>query len=179
MTIGFVVGGRGERAALSRWTNKRLIHMANGLCCTASVDAISRQTLPLVRLLLEKKCDIVVIVLDRELQGASSSQLERNIEERMSQELPDASVFAACPDRMLENWMLADVKSWSGKHGTKSSAQKKSEGKHGKDLVKALFKPGHHYRETLHGPLFIAAVRTSVARRNSASFARFQRHVSG
>lgn len=176
--VGLVVGGHGEKLALARWGSSRYIYMAQGLCCVSDVSAIVKQCAPLVRLLFRAKCELVVVVLDREDRGQGSFALERAIRADLVREVANESVYVSCPDQMLENWMLADVRSWSGTHGTRAKLhQKRYEGKHGKNAIKRLFKRGADYRETVHGPRLLKAVRESVASKNSSSLSRFLARV--
>ena len=57
------------------------------------------------------------------------------------------------PNIMMENWYLADVISIRKHKYIKENVQQKQyEGRHGKNELKRLFKPGYTYNEVRHGP---------------------------
>ena len=88
-----------------------------------------------------------------------------------------ASVSIAVPNRMIENWYLADIAHLcrKKKYLRDNIQQRDFEGKHGKKELKRCFKPEFAYSETKHGPELFSLIRLPVARANSQSFDAFIR----
>ena len=84
-------------------------------------------------------------------------------------------VLVAVPNRMIENWYLADIEFLSAKKAflKRRLRQKNYEGSNGKAHMKRCMKAGHTYGETKHGPQMFAVLRFAVARKNSPSFDSF------
>ncbi|GAG11587.1 unnamed protein product, partial [marine sediment metagenome] len=76
------------------------------------------------------------------------------------------------PDRMFENWIVADVGGIKRTGLLKEDARQGSfEGCSGVAVLRKLMK--RPYRKTLHAPKLFGKVSCTVARRNSPSFAQF------
>ena len=120
----------------------------------------------------------VIVVLDREGSEKIASELEGAIEGHVSR-LTDIELCVVCPDRMIENWMLADVVAIKSKsYIRKTAKQKQYEGTHGKQELKKLFVGSKAYRETSHGVEMMCLVRSSQGSKNSPSFAKFMKALS-
>ena len=86
---------------------------------------------------------------------------------------------AAIPNRMIENWLLADVShlSRTKNYVRDKLRQKNYEGTHGKTELKRLLVRGHSYVETKDGPDLFMAVRLPEARTWSPSLDHFLKQL--
>jgi len=82
-------------------------------------------------------------------------------------------VFVA--DRMLENWILADIAHISSKkvYLKKVSKQRNYESTDGKVELKRLFEKGYDYNEVRHGQELFPLLRSAEASKFSPSLAHF------
>jgi hypothetical protein len=116
---------------------------------------------------------------DRESRNESSSALALEIRERLRKYVQSVVVEVVLPDRMIENWYLADIEQLSKKrvYVRKGLKQKKYEGTHGKSELKKLLVKNCKYGEVEHGPQLFTTIRTTVACVNSATFRNFEAYV--
>lgn len=115
----------------------------------------------------------IVVVLDREVSQSSSDSLQQIIERALGKAVSELPCSVVCPDRMIENWILADINAIKcKKYISRSAKQKSYEGCHGKNELKKII-AGATYRETQHGIELLLLVRDSVASKNSPSFKAF------
>jgi len=86
------------------------------------------------------------------------------------------SVQVTMPDRMIENWYLADIAYLSKKRKTFFRGvlkQKNYEGKNGRTVLKRLLHKSVTYNEVIHGAQMFKTIRFSAAKANSRSFSSF------
>lgn len=179
INVGAIVSGRTEQDSLSRWIPAKNIRFVNSFGGTMSVVAMTRIAAPLIRLLLQR-VTFVLIVLDREMRAEPAEELEREFQKLLAGAVPISFVGAVFADRMIENWMLADVTAIRRKKFIRSNArQRPYEGTDGCKELKRQFQPPFRYDKVLHGPQLLKVIRDDVAARNSGSFRRFISMVHG
>ena len=85
------------------------------------------------------------------------------------------NVEVCVPNRMIENWYLADIEELSLKRNyiKKGLNQKPYEGTNGKKELKQVFESDVSYNEVLHGPDLFSTIRLSIAKANSPSLKNF------
>ena len=179
--VGFIVDGDGEFAAFEkRFKGKCKVLKTDGPRGeTATPDDIVSKARKQIAILRMFKCGKVIMVVDFESRRTQYAMFLKSLEDRFSRAKWGLSVAVSVPNKMIENWYLADVAYLSEKKKflKKRTKQKNYEGKNGKKELKRCFIKGTTYRETRHGPQLFAILRFPVARKNSASFDRFMQLI--
>lgn len=179
--MGIIVDGDGDFGSLKkRFTNRYKILKTDGpRGHTAAVDAIARKSRKQISILRAFKCTRVIVVLDFERRREHYAEFVDSLRRAFSAVSFGVAVFVAVPNRMIENWYLADIEQLSRNRAfiRDGLKQKKYEGTHGKNELKKCMKQGISYAETKHGPQLFEIVRFEVARTNSRSFDDFLNSV--
>jgi hypothetical protein len=125
-----------------------------------------------VEILKAHKCDAVIVVTDFEERAEPYEEFLKRLRAGLLSARFDIPVHAVMPNRMIENWFLADIQHLSKKKAFLKDRlpQKKYEGTHGKREIKRLFKKNISYNEVKHGSQMFSAIRFQVAKVHSASF---------
>lgn len=175
--IGMIVDGEGDFASFRRrFTDGcRVLKTDGPRGHTASVKEIASKARKQILMLGAFRCDRVVVVVDFETRAVLYKEFVEDLVAEFQRASCPMPVAIAVPNRMIENWYLADIEFLS-KHkaflrgGLK---QKIFEGKDGKGELKRRMKKGTSYSETKHGPELFEILRFDVARKNSSSFDEF------
>ena len=175
--IGIIVDGEGDYAALRRRFahGYKIVKTDGPRGHTASASEIANKSRKQILILAAFRCSQVVVVLDFEGRALAYQKfLAQLIEGFRSIQLP-ISISVAVPNRMIENWYLADIEFLATKKAflRPGIKQRPFEGRNGKALLKRLMRKGISYSETKHGPELFEILRFDVARRNSPSLADF------
>jgi Domain of unknown function (DUF4276) len=174
--IGIVVDGAGDYASLRTRLKGYVIVKTDGpRGHAAAVIEIVRKSRKQIDILRALKCTRVVVVLDFESRNAVYEDFVEDLSTAFSSTDFQMPMFVAVPNRMIENWFLADIEYLSSikafiRDGLR---QKNYEGTHGKDKLKSCMKQGMSYSETRHGPQLFETLRFAVAAMNSQSFKHF------
>jgi len=167
-----IVGGQLELKAMKAKCRGCCVRILPGAHGDMPPAGLAKQVHALLSPFVSQISD-AVLVLDREMSQQSAGVLEKRILNVLDK-LIDLDVTVVCPDRMIENWMLADVVGIKRKtYIQKKAKQKNYEGTHGKHELKKIFTSKSAYRETSHGVELLAMVRDAQASKNSASYAKF------
>jgi hypothetical protein len=144
------------------------------------LDAAAERIASLIRL-LGGKCYPVIVVFDREGRKESAAEICAGLRELLQDKGVSEQLVIGVPDRMIENWTLADWDSVCQKCriGARASGGKCFEGTYGKSQVRKLLPSGRKYEETTDGvDWFIAADRAAMVLR-SASYHAFDSQLTG
>lgn len=175
--IGLIVDGDGEYAAFNKRFKRdfRILKTDGPRGHTASVSKIVAKASKQVSMLSSFNCRKVVIVLDFEFRRVAYDRFVGMLQAAFGRRQWGLPVLVAVPNRMVENWYLADIAYLSQRKRflRRNIKQKNYEGSHGKRDLKRCFVRNISYSETKHGPELFAILRFGVAGQNSASFARF------
>ena len=132
---------------------------------------------------LKSRFTTILCVVDREQRSRSATTFAGAVRDEMietilrtnhfSRDHLEEKIFVCVPDRMFENWIVADVegiKTYSDlvKPG---AVQGDYDGQSGATVLKRIMKV--RYRKTLHGPTLFKRVSFKRAKSNSPSFCRF------
>lgn len=172
--LGFIVEGHSEYTAFTQYTPQKYISRARRFGGKVRLETIAEEIATLARL-LSTHCNKIVAVMDREDRVDDSLDIENSLITLLSRhQIRNTTVIIICPDRMFENWMLADVVACKRKKYISNRAtQKHYEGTSGKNELKRLFVGKVYYQETTHGVELFKSIRQNVASNNSVSFRRF------
>jgi hypothetical protein len=176
--IGLIVDGEGDFSAFkSRYSGYRAkVLKADGprghTVSEQSIVASAKKQISILRLF---RCAKIAIVTDFEAREGGAGDFCRRVEEEASRHDFSKDVKVFSPDKMLENWLLADIAELSLKktYLKKLVRQRSFESLHGKSELKKLFIHGCDYNEIKHGAELFPLVRADAASKYSPSFARY------
>jgi hypothetical protein len=179
--VGIIVDGDGDFASLrARFRNGfRVLKTDGPRGRDAAPGDIAKRSWKQVAMLRAFECSRVIVMLDFEARSQPYEDFVRDLASAFSSVDFGLPVLIAVPNRMIENWYLADIEYLSAKKVFLRSGlkQRNYEGGDGKAQIKRCMQRGHTYTETRHGPQMFAILRFAVARKNSASFDAFLRLV--
>jgi hypothetical protein len=175
--IGLIVDGEGDYAAFRARYGARVKVLKTGGPRGHEVKEqdIVQGARKQVEILKMFGCSLIAIVTDFEGRSGSSELFCRNLAECLSGcGLGEVKVFA--PDRMIENWFLADIKFLASKkkYLVKVKTQKNFESTHGKSELKKFFHNGFDYNEVRHSAELFPLVRGGESSLLSPSFHNFR-----
>lgn len=174
--LGIIVDGPGDYASLnSRFKGKCKILKTDGPrghC--AKTDLIVARSKKQIRLLKGFGYNQIVTLLDFECREGNREEFIDELNEKFNQEYGD-NVKACAPNRMIENWYLADIVflSKQKKYLKTVNKQKKYEGLDGNCEIKKLMVKKYQYNEIKHGAELFGILRFDEARNNSKSLDDF------
>jgi hypothetical protein len=174
--LGVIVDGPGDHAAIkSRFPRFHVLKTDGPRGDAARVEAIVAGSRKQVAMLQALSCDEVIILMDFENRPETYEHFLSRIRKAFDNSNLALRVAVAIPNRMIENWYLADIECLCQhkKYLKKHLKQKNYEGTHGKRELKKCFIKGIDYCEIKHGPELFLLVRPTVASANSASFRYF------
>lgn len=172
--VGIIVDGDGDYASLRRRFARgfKVLKTDGPRGHSALSSEIAKKSRKQILMLAAFRCRLVVVVLDFEKRSRKYSEFCAELVKHFRSIVFPVPVAIAVPNRMIENWYLADIE-FLAKHRAflKQGIQQKAfEGKDGKAELKRLMRKGIAYSETKHGPELFEILRFDVARNNSASF---------
>ena len=175
--IGIIVDGQGDYHSIrSRFLGQCEVLKTDGQRGhEAKVQEIVSGANKQISMLSACDCSPIIVLLDFEMRTVDYFEFVEELKKEFKQRYDDLEVNVAIPNRMIENWYLADIEYLSNnkvflKNNIK---QKKFEGTNGKEVLKTLFLKNYSYSETEHGPQLFKILRFDVARKNSVSFNNF------
>ncbi len=184
--IGLIVDGDGDYAVFKRRFphDFKILKTDGPRGPTAAVDDIASRSRKQISILKAFGCKRILVVLDFERRGIGYNHFFGILKRAFGNAVWGVPVSVAVPNRMIENWYLADIEFLSKKKAflRNNIKQKNYEGTNGKEVLKSYFVRKIKYRETKHGPQLFAILRFNVARKNSPSFNQFlqilRRHIT-
>lgn len=170
----FLVEGHLEHDFLEEICGKkksRVLKIPNGK--TVSPKVIARQVIAQVSMLAEEP-SYVTVVADREQRAESAIDVENEIANELQQQGLMIPFSVHVPDKMIENWILADVNVLNGE-GLSISLAVPAEGCHGKSVLDAAFrKKRSKYNERIDGVKLLKLCKASTVSSVSPSFQRLR-----
>lgn len=175
--IGVIVDGPGDFASIkARFKGLVKVVKTDGprghsVTVPQLVEGSKRQ----IAILKAFGCRYVILMLDFERRAFDYNVFVANLETEIMRRAFAIRVKVCVPNRMIENWYLADLEEISSKKNYIRSGlvQRPFEGTDGKRQLKEFFKPDFSYNEVKHGPELFSVVRFQMAVANSASFRTF------
>ena len=175
--VGIIVDGHGDYSSLKmRFKERYIILKTDGPHGhTAKPRAIAKKSRKQVGILAAYPCAHVIILLDFEMRTQPYENFVTELRNLFECEDFPVPVSVVMPNRMIENWYLADIEFLSSNKTflRNKIKQKDFEGEHGKNRIKSFMRPGVSYSETKHGPEMFKIIRFGEARRYSKSFDEF------
>lgn len=180
-SIGIIVDGEGDVASLNaKYKGRfRVLKTDGPRGHYAPAKKILSKGQKQISMLKALNCTKVVLMIDLESRDRTWRDLIKELEIELREYNFGVDVSFAVPNRMIENWYLADISHLSKKKAflKKNISQKNYEGTDGKSALKRLFKKNHAYSETVHGPQLFILIRDSIACSNSDSYKHFLNEV--
>lgn len=175
--IGIIVDGPGDFAALkSRFTDGFKILKTDGpRGHTVSVEQLVSRSRKQIAILKGYRCTHVIIMTDFEARTEDYRSFRDRLATALASADSEVEIGCAVPNRMIENWYLADIAYLATQKIFLRSdiAQKRYEGTSGKAELKKLFVSKYTYDEVDHGAQLFSLLRFPVARLNSESLEHF------
>jgi hypothetical protein len=175
--LGIIVDGDGDYSSFeARFKGKcRILKTDGPRGQQAKIGDIVKNSKKQINMLCAFRCNRVIIVMDFEDRNIPYQKFVSVLREQFGQVAFGIPVLVAVPNKMLENWYLADIEEISSKRIfiKKGLHQKNYEGKHGKAEIKKCMAKGITYSETNHGPQMFSVIRFDVACKHSPSFKEF------
>lgn len=120
----------------------------------------------------------VFVIVDREGRDISSSVLEESLLNRLTELGAQGSISVHVPDRMIENWILADHDACAAEH-LDVDLPGSAEGCSGKSVIKGAFRQTRQaYSERIDGVRLLTSCKPEVIAQNSPSFARLHEQLA-
>jgi hypothetical protein len=177
MKVGIIVDGEGDMAAINaKFQSQFKVLKTDGpRGHSAPIDKIIANGRKQISMLKAFQCDKIILMLDLESRSYSCDHFISGLSNELEKFDFGVPIVFAVPDRMIENWFLADIEHLSKKktYLRDNIKQKNFEGTYGKNEIKKLFKKEYSYSEVTHGPQLFLLIRDAVASENSPSYKRF------
>jgi hypothetical protein len=142
--IGLIVDGHGDFASIKkRFKNNFKVLKTDGpRGHTAKIKDIVAKSRKQISILKAYKCKSAIIIIDFEERTYEHDQFFCEITKAFETANFSIPVNIAIPNRMIENWYLADIEYLSQKtiFLKDKLKQQRFEGKHGKNELKKCFK---------------------------------------
>ena len=130
--------------------------------------------------LLQRKCDPIIVVFDRERRTETCEWLEEALKAELQKQNVTARIIVGIPDRDIESWILADFETFANTVGLDPNVSDKSfDGKKCKGKVKELVAGKLHYNEIIHGVEWLKNAKPYKMKDTSQSFLKFYEALSG
>ncbi|MCK4857781.1 MAG: DUF4276 family protein [candidate division Zixibacteria bacterium] len=178
---GVIVDGQGDYASLrARFGARYRILKTDGprghTVPPAQIVLAAKKQIAILRAM---SCETIVLLTDFECRRCSYEAFLQALATQASSFDCGVTLLTASPNRMIENWYLADISYLSRKKAFLRDrvTQRNFEGCDGKRQLRKFIIKGNSYNEVTHGPQLFVALRFSVARKNSPSFDSFLRHL--
>ncbi|MDA8089573.1 MAG: DUF4276 family protein [Nitrospiraceae bacterium] len=169
----FIVDGHQEQKIIQQICPNSPVRMLNCNGKDVALPAAAERIASLIRLMGNKYYPYI-IVFDRESRVASASQIKESLEKLIRSEGISDDLVIGVPDRMIENWILADWDNVKSKGKLKSSKILPiCEGRNGKGLIKRLLPNDGKYQETIQGVDWFLGINVKIAFEKSPSFREF------
>jgi hypothetical protein len=168
----FIVDGFTEKLIIQRICPHQPIRRTDLNGKYASINAISKRISSLIKLLGNKYFPIIILV-DKEEREITFREMAVEIRQKLTDEgLQDCDIRIGIPDRMIENWIIADWETVS----KKAKSVTKTECVNGASIIR---KANGTYDKTTDGvELFLKCNRSTIYN-NSESFRYFIDQLDG
>jgi len=171
---GFIVEGDLEYEVIKKLCPKCPTPLLGINGNDVELEAIAKHIGTQARILESKYCNPIIVILDREGRKETSDEIICRLHRALEGQDLKSKIIIGVPDRMIENWILADLKTLRRSTGiSKRRCKINYEGVHGKEALKKILPPKIRYRETIEGACWLARSVSRTIYQNSASFKTF------
>jgi selenocysteine-specific translation elongation factor len=171
--IGFIVEGHMEAEIISHICKKSEIRRLQINGANFPVEKICARIAPQINMLRRKKCEKIIVIVDREQRKNKASDIEMEIVKILKDTgIETSSIIVTCPDRNFESWIAPFVN--EACELVADACTDNIEGKNGKALLRDRFRSvGKTYVATVDGVKLFKLVNPSKLSKTSESFCRF------
>jgi len=113
----------------------------------------------------------IIVLFDRESRTESVVAIKKQLSELIKDATGNIQLIVGIPDRMIENWLLADPRNIADK--LKGTHSRMSEGVNGKAFIKKNICTKNTYHETVEGVEWFLTASSKEMYKNSTSFKSF------
>jgi len=171
----FFVDGITEQRAIQKICPGVKINTTQCNGKSVTIPTIAKRLSSLIKLLNNRHYPIIIII-DREDRKESSEEIKNLLENELLEINIGVPFFVGVCDRMIENWMLADVQNLQ-KYSSKTVIPPSNyDSLHGKSTIKKII-PSYH--ETTDGVKILSSCCSRKLYRNSPSFKLFAETIKG
>lgn len=169
----FIVDGQMERKIIQRVCPSKPIKLLQCNGKTVSYEAAAKRAASLIR--LNKNHYPIIIIFDREKRAEKADTVaEKLLAAILKQKIHKVDIFIGIPDRMFENWILADINAVNSYYSIRPLlSQECFENKHGKSQLRSMIGTKYSYSETQDGPEIFSRCDIPTICKNSPSFRQF------
>jgi hypothetical protein len=174
----FLVEGAMEQQIVQDLCPGAAVRLLNCNGDQVALAAIASRVGTLARL-LQKRFSPIFVVFDRERRAATTTQLRVELQKLVAQERISVPIVIGIPDRMIENWILADLESLSRAARIERTLFTPAfEGTCGEAKLKEMLPKDSVYVKTINGVRWFANGNPEVMKQNSPSFREFAEALS-
>lgn len=169
----FIVDGQQEQKIIQCLCPGAPVRVLNCNGRDVELNAAAKRIASLIRLMGSKYYPYV-IVFDREERKESASKIKELLETLIKSEGIVDELVVGVPDRMIENWILADWENVKRQGRIKKSVGLKNfEGSNGKASIKKFLPKNGRYQETVQGVSWFLETNVKLIYEKSPSFKQF------
>ena len=172
----FIVDGQMERRILEALCPNTPIKLIGCNGESVSMEVVAKFVDTQIRMLNNRNYPIVVL-LDREGREESTGDLIARLKNELNAFGHEGQFAIGMPDRMIENWILADKKNFQQHCDRRHDYV--SEGIHGKTNLRRMLARGATYHETTIGVSIFLSGDPKKIYENSESFRNFVDAIKG
>lgn len=147
----FIVDGQQEQKIIQRLCLGAAVRVLNCNGEDVELHAAAKRIASLIRLMGNRYYPYVII-FDREKRRESAARIRETLESLIRAEEIVDEIVIGIPDRVIENWLLADWMTIQSQGKLRPpNVMKTFEGSSGKAKIKKLLPKGGIYQETVQG----------------------------
>ena len=162
----FIVDGHTEQSFVSGVCPGHPVRRTNLNGKSVTISAIAKKVASIIRLLGNRHYPIIVLV-DRETREQSCQELVELLNSELENEgLEDQDIRIGFPDRMIENWIIADFKLI----GSDDHKPEQTDGLNGASFIKKL---KGSYSKVIDGVKYLHSIDREIVYQESPSFRNF------
>lgn len=177
--VAFIIDGFTEKRILQRLCGDVKIARLNVNGRDVKIASIARRVDTILKVFGNRYYPVFV-VFDREGRRETAEEVRLGLIRLLEELGHGGQVRVGVPDRMIENWMLADYKNVEKYYKVKGDGTRRShEGKNGKSEMRKLAGTGSGYDGVVHGVETFCGGSPTVMARNSQSFRSFAEELRG
>ncbi len=166
----FIVDGQQGKKIIQHLCPGAPVRVLNCNGDDVELHAAAKRIASLIRLMGNKYYPYVII-FDRESRWDSPSTIKVKLESLIREEGIGDLLVIGVPDRMIENWILADWENIRAQGRLKHPTRLKTfEGCNGKSTIRKLLPKGGIYQETVQGVSWFLTADVKIIFRQSPSF---------
>lgn len=170
----FIVDGHQEQKIVQKLCPGSAVRMLNCNGQDVELQAAAKRIASLIRLMGNRYFPFI-IVFDREERRETAEQVKALLEKSIRDEGVNDQLVFGIPDRMIENWILADWANCQTKGCLKNRLKSECafEGRNGKSDIRKFLPRDGRYQETIEGVDWFVTADPNTIAQYSCSFREF------